>query len=228
VRILLLLALAVCACDFDTAFTEYCAGNPACAGSGGSLAPGGTGGGGSGGTGGRAGSGGSGGMAGSGGEAGSGGWSPATYCDSHPDCGDGEVCDLINHVCLRACEDNTSCSLPEKICKTVGFGTAVAKGCTCSDPRDCAAAFPGTTCHPYTLTCERSCRGDNECAIYDGKRPYCQKITNVCVACVSNTQCPDVTPHCRSQGDCWFCGNAADCAGRPDQGTCKRGKCVAP
>jgi hypothetical protein len=121
-------------------------------------------------------------------------------CVRDSDCaGDGGLprCDTIWHVCVQ-CGVQGDCGPGNWMCQA----DTCLKVCT-----------TGTDC-PSGMFCDdgmcEQCDGNRDCT--STSAPYCNQVTQQCVACVSDAQCADPTRHCdRATGRCVACLTGGDC-----------------
>ena len=220
--LLLLGLVAASSCDFDTAFRQYCKGNPKCqegalsdaggepdAASGPDRAP---------------------------------GQVPNDLAPSIPspktcapvvdDCGPDEICHPINQICMKRCMGDGDCPrelgldrceeirVPglerTRVCRCSGWQVcdSVGNDLTCSDedrlcePRcsetgDCSGFLQPRVCDVMTGECKRPCFNSRDCS--DSARPRCDLSTQLCMGCQEPADCynrPDGFIQCNSDGTC--------------------------
>ena len=152
---------------------------------------------------------------------------PPPAC-SNDSCPGGQKCD-INLGCVQ-CTINADCSRPVPLC-VPGLGRCGE----CLTNADCGASTP--VCWPSDHNCHMACKtnadcpsqGSHICQISNGLgacvgcRPgwattdcplqVCNPVSQQCVGCMSDTDCPQDHPRCSaSQGECVQCEANNDCA----------------
>ena len=163
---------------------------------------------------------------------------PPTSCRQDNDCGANEVCHPVGNVCMLTCNTVDDCPPYLDTCAGItdqdGAPLGTRKVCQCQIADNCASYARNFTCNPFDNLCERMCRGNQECQIFDPQRVcsqgsgWCQRASG---SCSSNRDCQPSQPRCDSVSlRCAGCVAASDCANRPDGLTqCgSTGACVPP
>ena len=126
-------------------------------------------------------------------------------CLSNANCGgnpSGRYCNPVTQSCA-ACLSDGHCSSTMPYCSPLGDCVQ------CLSTRNCGS--DKAACNPVTLTCVAVCFDDKDCVGAPG-RPYCNVDTAECVACLTDDECPVVTPRCLpAAGICAECANDDDC-----------------
>jgi len=120
-------------------------------------------------------------------------------CSGHPS---GKFCNLVTQSCA-ACLTDAHCPSATPYCSPTG------ECAQCLSTRNCGS--DKAACNPVTLTCVAVCFDDKDCAGAAG-RPYCNVDTAECVACLTDEECPSITPRCLpAAGICAECASDDDC-----------------
>ncbi len=172
---------------------------------------------------------------------------PSCTFDGGSICASFQICDPQSRTCVR-CLTDAQCASDAggsyNYCLTdIDAGNDCVE---CTSPSQCPADSPG--CNSYYFTCG-SCNGSTDCPASvpicqfgacvpscatdadckTAAAPYCLTDIDagqVCVACLSPSQCPDTNPGCNSAYFiCGSCGGATDCPATAP--VCELGACVA-
>lgn len=134
-------------------------------------------------------------------------------CTSDDDCGTGETCDRQTLTCEPVCGDDSDCDAGEAClsemcvteCTTVadcdGSEACSADGICVPECQLSGDCVPVDVCDP-SLNCQTpGCDEDGDCP---SAQPFCDVGSQLCVECLSATDCPD---------DGLFCNGAESCSG---------------
>lgn len=163
---------------------------------------------------------------------------PPRSCRQDNDCSAKEVCHPLANVCMKTCATFDDCPPFLDTCAELsdegGVPMSTIQVCQCRIADNCASYARNFTCNAYDNLCERMCRSNQDCQIFDPPR-VCSVTSGLCQrasgSCSSNRDCQPSQPRCDLVAShCAGCLGPLDCAYRPDGLTqCSpTGACVSP